>query len=488
MRGVEGIFIGSIACLSVVAQTKAADLPAKGKPIEYDKVCSAYGAGYFFIPGTDTCLKIGGYARFDTYVNAVGTFNPKIASNAGTGFNGPGVGTFAYPFTDSDDSGYLTRVRGVIDFDARTQTEYGTLRSYVRFGTEWNSQSGAGLGAGSALYWDRAFIQLAGFTFGYTQSFFDSGLSYMLTTPYAGSGQWTTLGAYTAQLGSGFSATLSLEDAANRTTGVQMTGSAAQPVFNISTVATGLGYTNYQAGQQAPDIVGNLRIDQSWGSAQIAGALHQVTATLPLYAGFFPGMETTDQWGWAIGGFAEFKLPMLATGDSLLIQASYAEGAASYLGLSGTVQGRAVAVGSIDLTQFGGSLSANGAFYTVADAVATNVFGDIGMTKGWALQGQFRHYWSPGLRSAAYAGYLSYQVPQNIVAAFGFNMWQAGLNTIWSPVKNLDIGAEVLYSKVDGSVPLGNYAAIGPTGTAIGSLMGGTTDIWSGGVRVQRNF
>ncbi|WP_024279438.1 porin [Xanthobacter sp. 126] len=491
MKMVKSLLLGSAAGLVAVAGAQAADLPVKAKPVEYVKVCSAYGAGYFYIPGTDTCIKIGGYARFDTYVNSVGTFNPAISSNTGTYFNGPGAGTFAYPFKDGDDPDYLTRVRGVMDIDARTQTDYGTLRSYVRFGIEWNSSSGAGVGPANNPYFERAFIQFSGFTFGYTQSFFDTGTSYMLTTPYAGSNMWTTTLAYTAQFGNGFSATLSVEDAANRTTGVQMTGSTAQPVFNVSTSATGLTYTNYQGGQQAPDIVANLRYDGAWGSVQLSGALHQVVAELPLYAGFYPGMGTTSQWGWALGAYAEFKLPMLAAGDSLYLQANYEQGAVSYIGLSGTAQGRSTSVGSVSLTQIGGSLFATGAFYTVADAVA-DLTGQPSLTTGWAVQGQFRHYWTPGLRSAIYAGYLGYEVPTNIVAAQNFNMWQVGFNTIWSPVKNLDIGAEVLYSSIDGSNPLAQYAAIDNNGLGksktIGSLSGGSTDIWSGGIRVQRNF
>lgn len=487
MKMVKSLLLGSAAGLVAVAGAQAADLPVKAKPVEYVKVCSAYGAGYFYIPGTDTCIKIGGYARFDTYVNAVGTFNPAISSATGTYFNGPGVGVFAYPFRDGDDPDYLTRVRGVFDMDARTQTDYGTLRSYVRFGIEWNSSSGAGVGPANNPYFERAFIQFSGFTFGYTQSFFDPGVGYMLTTPYAGSNQWNTVLAYTAQFGNGFSATISLEDAANRTTGTQMTGSTATPVFNVSTAATGLSYTNYQGGQQAPDIVANLRYEGAWGAVQLSGALHQVVTTLALYNGFYPGMGTTSQWGWAIGGSAEIKLPVLAAGDSLFVQANYEQGAASYIGLSGTSQGRASSVGSIDLKQVGGALTASGAFYTVADAVA-DLFGQPSLTTGWAIQGQFRHYWTPGLRSALYAGYLSYSVPTNIVAAQDFNMWQLGVNTIWSPVKNLDIGAEVLYTKVDGSVPLGQYAATNATGGTIGSLVGGSTDIWSGGIRVQRNF
>ncbi|MCX7305231.1 MAG: porin [Hyphomicrobiales bacterium] len=35
-----------------------------GKPLEYVRVCDTYGTGYFYIPGTETCLQIGGYAGY----------------------------------------------------------------------------------------------------------------------------------------------------------------------------------------------------------------------------------------------------------------------------------------------------------------------------------------------------------------------------------------------------------------------------------------
>ncbi|MCL8382920.1 MULTISPECIES: porin [Xanthobacter] len=476
------------AILPISTLANGADLPTKATQIEYAKVCSTYGAGFFYIPGTDTCIKIGGYARFDTYVNAIASFTPMLTVPSSPAFNGPGAGGFGYPFRDDDDLAYSTRARAVIDMDARTQTDYGILRSYIRTGMQWNSQGGAGIGPASTLYFERAFIQFAGFTFGYLQSFFDSGLNYMFTTPIVGSNQWTTAAAYTALLGNGVSATLSLEDAANRTVGVQMSGATAQPVFNISTTTTGLSYTNFQGGQELPDIVANLRIDQPWGSAQLSGALHQVQVNTPGYAGAIVGLASSSNWGWAIGGVLELKLPALAAGDSLFLSADYANGAASYLGLSAALQGNSQAIGAINLSQVGATLRGTGAFYTIADAVAVDMLGNYDLTSGWSLQGQMRHYWAPGLRSALLAGYSSYDVPENVVAAFDFNVWQVGLNTIWSPVKNLDIGAEVLYSKVNGSVPLGNYAAVGNTGTIINSIAGGSTDLWSGGVRVQRNF
>ncbi|OYX14991.1 MAG: porin [Rhizobiales bacterium 32-66-8] len=486
MKMVKSLLLGSAAGLAAITGAQAADLPVKAKAVEYVKVCSAYGAGFYYIPGTDTCLQVGGYARFDTYINAVGTFNPAISSVSGTIFNAAGAGVAGFPFSTNDSSDYLTRARAVAKLDARTATDYGVLRSYIAFGGQWDSQAQAGTPAGGSFYLERAFIQFAGFTFGYTQSFFDPGINYGMTQLYAGSNTWTTALAYTAQFGNGFSATLSLEDAANRTTGVQ--GTATQNLtFTASgapSVTTGFGYSNYQEGQQAPDIVANLRLDQAWGSAMISGALHQVGAMTPPGAATgvaYLGQTGTDSWGWAIGGAVEIKLPTLAAGDSLFIQANYADGALNYLGLSGSSTGRATALGSIDLGT--SVLNGGGAYYPIADAVWDATTLSYNKESGWAIQGQFRHYWVPNLRSAVLGGYAQVDVPENTVNAYDVNVWQVGLNTIWSPVKGLDLGVEVLYSKVEGEIPLSRSTTNG-----VSSIVGGSTDVWSGGIRAQRNF
>jgi len=52
------------------ARRQAADLPVKAKAVEYVRICSAYGAGFWYIPGTDTCMKIGGYFAPDVTFNA----------------------------------------------------------------------------------------------------------------------------------------------------------------------------------------------------------------------------------------------------------------------------------------------------------------------------------------------------------------------------------------------------------------------------------
>ena len=137
-----------------------------------------------------------------------------------------------------------------------------------------------------AVYMTRGFIQIAGFTFGKATSFFDfvstAAVAYnagMLYTPDTGdAGQMVA--AYTAQFGNGFSGTMSVEQTRRASTdGPRPDHHAVQPD------------RHHQSGRQQPrtvwraaavgqqDIVGNLRVDQAWGSAQVSAAVHDVSAT-----------------------------------------------------------------------------------------------------------------------------------------------------------------------------------------------------------------
>ncbi len=61
----KSIILASAASLIAVGGAQAADLPVKAKAVEYVKVCSLYGPGFYYIPGSDTCIKLGGYLRVD---------------------------------------------------------------------------------------------------------------------------------------------------------------------------------------------------------------------------------------------------------------------------------------------------------------------------------------------------------------------------------------------------------------------------------------
>ena len=63
MKMVKSLLLGSAAGFVAVAGAQAADLPVKAKPVQYVKICSLYGVGFYYIPGTDMCIKVGGWVR-----------------------------------------------------------------------------------------------------------------------------------------------------------------------------------------------------------------------------------------------------------------------------------------------------------------------------------------------------------------------------------------------------------------------------------------
>src|SRR5262249_33814711 len=123
--------------------------------------------------------------------------------------------------------------------------------------------------------------------------------------------------------------------------------------------ATGCGWGDY-AAQQVPDIVGNLRVDQAWGSAQVSGALHQVRANyygnnFVVAAGSFTGTAPADAWGGAVNAGIMINLPWWSPGDKFWVEGTYARGAPSYVGFCnncglnsayGRVDGNRVATGA----------------------------------------------------------------------------------------------------------------------------------------------
>src|SRR5262249_43417738 len=118
MKVAKSLILGSAAALLAMGGAQAADLPVKAKAVEYVKVCSLYGAGFWYIPGTDTCMKIGGYLRIDT------TFNGGIYdAQAWSGDIGQGNRYRDY---------FSARSRMALTVDTRTATEYGVVRTFAQ--------------------------------------------------------------------------------------------------------------------------------------------------------------------------------------------------------------------------------------------------------------------------------------------------------------------------------------------------------------------
>src|SRR5665213_1781245 len=214
MKMVKSLLLGTAAGLVAMSGAQAADLPVKAKPVQYVKICSLYGAGFYYIPGTDTCIKLGGWVRTEYNYEAGGSFL-QIKAN-----------TF-----DRNTAQNAWRTRGVITVDARSQTDYGTLRAYIAAGGSQHTETGQVNGdyGGPSIYTPRAFVQLGGFTAGLAQSFYDfySTPAYSNTTNILGAdtgGGGDNVFAYTAQFGNGLSASLSVEDDSQRRTGITGNG------------------------------------------------------------------------------------------------------------------------------------------------------------------------------------------------------------------------------------------------------------------------
>src|ERR1700692_908564 len=116
MKMVKSLILGSAAGLVAMSGAQAADLSVKAKAVEYVRVCSLYGAGFFYIPGTDTCIKLGGYLRIDTTFNGGIYDQPAWSGDLGLG--------------DRYRNSFAERSRAAFTIDTRTATEYGVVRTF----------------------------------------------------------------------------------------------------------------------------------------------------------------------------------------------------------------------------------------------------------------------------------------------------------------------------------------------------------------------
>ncbi|MDR1828027.1 MAG: porin [Methylobacteriaceae bacterium] len=363
MKLAKSLLLGSAAGFVMVAGAQAADLPVKAKAVEYVKVCSTYGAGFFYIPGTDTCLKIDGRVRAEyKYVD--------------------------WDYADDYDLGF--RGRGRLGIDARTATEYGTLRAYARY--QFTVSSGAygtwseSLDTGAGVV-DRAFVQFLGITAGRTVSFFDFSEGQNWGGTGYSDGKVTNVLAYTATFGDGFALTLALEDAPRRGT---------------------LG-VDHGAYYDVPDIVLALRADQSWGSAQLSFAAHEGQWTDPAT------LSQSDDWGYAVGLGVKIKLDALAPGDYFHFNATYTKGATNYL-----------------------VNDAAGAASALRDYIAPSVYDE--QVKAWGVAAGIQHWWSPQFYSYLYGYYESADLD-----VADYTEYKIALQNTWVPVKGLIMGLELAY-------------------------------------------
>ncbi|UGV25030.1 porin [Rhodopseudomonas boonkerdii] len=501
MTKLKSLVLGSAAGLIAIGGAQAADLPVKAKAVEYVKVCSLYGAGFYYIPGTDTCIKIGGAIRLDTAFGGSTYDVPFWQGGAG------GAGAFTQDY-------FVTRERINLTTDTRTATEYGVVRTYanIQFDFLQNRESIAG----GYTEVDYAFIQFAGFTFGKAVSQFDP--QWALSKPYissgfnAGSNNATGIPqiAYTASFGNGVSGTISLENASPyRNAGLWNTDTQIIGPFGATAPGYGTVSNNFAGnaygGNHIPDVVGNLRLDQAWGTLHFGAAMHAITPTFYATAAGAAGNASLghadDSYGFAVTGAVEFKNLPTGAGDTLKLEASYAKGAAKYIfgGTTDTIGGGRYAKANANSIGFG----------YVLDGVYQNN-GQIIQSEAWQVSAFYEHYWNPAWRTSVFGNYshisygdgnalmlAAFQAGRNNTGGvlspgttgnFDLGLAQIGTRTAWTPVQNLTLSAQFTYSRIEQNL---NGTYTGPvTGraTPVGGYTLSNQNAYNGSVQILRSF
>jgi Porin subfamily len=357
MRRLKGALSASACGVLAIQVAQSADRPLQAGPVQYVKICTLYGDGFYYIPGSDTCIRFGGYVRSDYGYNVTGARTPHYSGAAGAQSRTVGR--------------YSTRHRGTFQIDARTQTHYGTLRTFQ--GVHASNESEDMVDTRLA----RAFIQWGGWTIGRVASFTDQygtisrflGLHQTQNDSYT-SANGTNQIAYTWQLGAGVTLNAGADER------------RAQSIANWSVNSTTVGAdpTTFRHGQTLPNPWVVLRVNQAWGDASIGivGNHNQATHyTAPGGPGTCAQAGTAlcghpdDKWGWAFISGIEIKLPSIGLGDRVGGYFNYGVGAMRYSG--------GFALASPGLFGSGNTV----ALGVVTDAVFVNG-SDIQQTTAWS--------------------------------------------------------------------------------------------------------
>lgn len=237
---IKSLLIGSAAVVTAgvagATSAQAADavmMAPEPEPMNYVRVCDVYGAGFFYIPGTETCLKISGLLFYE------------MGATSDSG----GLGdTPNYHGYDADE--WTKYIRARINFDARSETEWGTLQSYIRAQADYvdgapGKGGGAGISADPDLGIDQAWMSLGGLRMGYSESAF----TY---TPNGGPSGYGTHSWY------------GLDYGYTQRQFIQYNFSGGNGFFGTIS----LEHDDYGAGSgnYMPDVVGKVGVNQGWGA------------------------------------------------------------------------------------------------------------------------------------------------------------------------------------------------------------------------------
>ena len=360
-----------------------------------------------------------------------------------------------------------------------------------------------GTGESPRIYATRAFIQLAGFTFGKATSYFDfvssAAVAYQAGLPHrpipATRAMWlllTPLNSATA---------CRVQSRSNKS--VLAVSSISVP---RSSAALTQGCTDLAGVNRLQDIVANFASIKPGvllrsQSLRITTGL-PTTATAPLRRGSYEwNGHPSNKWGGAVTFGLRLNFPMIGAGDYFQGQAVYAKGASQYAsntpGAFLAKQGDTFGINAVNDGGFTGTAAVPGIYE---------------LTTAWSVFASYEHFWTPSLRTSLYGSYVDYSrgdALNNALCASGLvaggtaaggraagcdlnsQYWVVGSRSQWNITKDLYMGFDVLYSKLNSATlnTAGTYTAAAGNGVAAGSFYKtGSLDAVSAAWRIHRDI
>ncbi|MCC8957586.1 porin [Bradyrhizobium sp. Pear77] len=392
---------------------QAADVPVAKIPVDYVKICDAYGPGYFYIPSVRTCLNISGYVRSDT-----GTGNTTTGSDIGIYRSG-----ILHGASDRGTRKDSENIEASVNFDAKTATDWGLLHSLVNYRVDYAtaaSQTATSSGVPSITF-DRGYLEMNGFKAGrdetnynflFYRDIFYSNIFWQFE-PFVD--YKVNQAAYTANFGNGFTGTISVEDP---TTG----GTNRSNSLPSAAIGRRSGASFVYGSMDLPDLIGNLRVSQAWGAAQLSVGYHQDYGSVatPYTANGYGGQAAVS-----------FNVPALGAGSRLAFQGAYSIGATS-LAYSWGYQGGAFGISSADLG---------------ADAAVAN--GVLQQAREWTVGTVFEVHMMPTVEFDASSAYYSFR-NRNTAGTLAFTGFETSAQIKWTPIgPELQIIPELEYRHID---------------------------------------
>jgi hypothetical protein len=354
--------------------------------------------GSFLVPGTNTSIKIGGFAK-GVYIYDM------------SAMNGDTVAPTAVPVNNGDAAHTMhgaTRLharQSNFNFDVRTPTAYGELDTFILVDF-FGQQATTGFGQGNT---QNARLVLAYGTLGPLLA-----------------GQALSLWFDGDALGETVDPTTSIGLRNGRTNrspqfrytyagaeGISFAGSIEQPQWQVTDNALGAVTANAPGSwQRYPDFVAKGRWDQAWGHVALAGVIkdNQVYSSVP-------GVPRIGSAGYGV-----------------------------FLSGHWNVFGKD--------TLRGGGMYGKGLGYFLSDMNIVNGYASniaLGSNKNpysYGANASYTHWWTDQLRSTAMVGYSALEKAKGVIvspitsAATDLNHLGTTINLIWSPVPQVDLGIE----------------------------------------------